>query len=153
MHAESLGSAVKRLTSKPMDIAPTYVSLMNVVGIIQRVHLKRGDEMKAYRRVTSVDEIADYEKYKTVFEWEPSEDVFSSSLVGSTLFSKLSKTLGVSQQELLEEMERRKNVLSWMRKRGIRSYNDVARIITEYYSRPDEFYKRRVEPVASSDHS
>jgi flagellar protein FlaI len=153
MHAESLGSAVKRLTSKPMDIAPTYVSLMNVVGIIQRVHLKRRGEMKAYRRITSVDEIADYEKYKTVFEWEPSEDVFSSSLVGSTLFSKLSKNLGVSQQELFEEMERRKNVLSWMRKRGIRSYNDVARIITEYYSRPDEFYKRRVEPVASSDNS
>jgi len=153
MHAESLGSAVKRLTSKPMDIAPAYISLMNVVGIIQRVHQKRHGEMKAYRRITSVDEIADYEKYKKVFEWEPAEDAFSSSLVGSTLFSKLSKSLGVSQQELFEEMERRKNVLSWMRKRGIRSYNAVARIITEYYSRPDEFYKRRVEPVASTDHS
>jgi flagellar protein FlaI len=153
MHAESLSSAVKRLTQKPMDIAPAYIPLMNVVGIIQRVHQKRHGEMKAYRRITSVDEIADYEKYKTVFEWEPSEDAFSSSLVGSALFSKLSKSLGVSQQELFEEMERRTNVLSWMRKRGIRSYNAVARIITEYYSRPDEFYKRRVEPVASTDHS
>jgi flagellar protein FlaI len=152
MHAESLDSAVKRLTQKPMDIAPAYIPLMNVVGIIQRVHLKKRGGMKAYRRITSVDEIADYEKYKKAFEWKPAEDTFGSSLIGSTLFSKLSRNLGVSQQDLIEEMERRKNVLSWMRKREIRSYRDVARTITEYYSRPDEFYKRRVEPVASTEH-
>ncbi len=153
MHAESVGSAVKRLTQKPMDIAPAYIPLMNVISIIQRVHLKKRGEMKAFRRMTSVEEIADYEKYNTMFEWKPVDDTFDFSLHGSTLFAKLSKNLGVSQQDLIEEMERRKNVLGWMRKRSIRSYHDVARIITEYYSRPDEFYRRRVEPVAASDHS
>ncbi|UCE16027.1 MAG: type II/IV secretion system ATPase subunit [Candidatus Bathyarchaeota archaeon] len=153
MHAESLDSVVKRLTQKPMDIAPAYIPLMNVVAIIQRVHLKKRGEMKAYRRVTSVEEIVDYEDYNKTFEWKPAEDIFSSSLIGSTLFSKLSKNLGVSQQDLLEEMERRKNVLSWMQRRGIRSYHDVARIIMEYYSRPNEFYKRKVEPVVSAEYS
>ena len=42
MHAENLDSAVKRLTSKPMDIAPAYIPLMNIVLSIQRVHLVKG---------------------------------------------------------------------------------------------------------------
>jgi flagellar protein FlaI len=150
MHAESVNSAVKRLTQKPMDIAPAYIPLMNVVGIIRRVHLPKAGEMKAYRRITSVDEIADYEKYGKVFEWEPTEDVFGSSLSQSLLLSKLSKGLGVSQQDLIDEIERRKNVLSWMRRRNIRSYTDVSQTITEYYSRPKKFYEKKVEPVVSA---
>ncbi len=150
MHAESVSSAIKRLTQKPMDIAPAYIPLMNVVGIIRRVHLPEAGEMKAYRRMTSVDEIADYEKYNKVFEWNPTEDVFSPSLSKSVLFSDMSKRLGVSRQYLIDELGRRKNVLSWMRRRNIRSYVDVSRIITEYYSRPEEFYKRKVEPIVSA---
>ncbi|MDH5437293.1 MAG: type II/IV secretion system ATPase subunit [Candidatus Bathyarchaeota archaeon] len=150
MHAESLNSAVRRLTQKPMDIAPAYIPLMNLVGIIRRVHLPKAGEMKAYRRITSVDEIADYEKYQKVFEWEPASDNFSSSLSRSLLLSDMSKRLGVSQHDLTEEMERRKNVLGWMRRRNIRSYRDVAQVITEYYSRPKEFYEKKVEPVVSA---
>jgi len=150
MHAESLSSAVKRLTQRPMDIAPAYIPLMNVVGMIRRVHLPKAGEMKAYRRITSVEEIADYEEYKTVFEWDPAKDAFPSSLNKSILLSTTSKRLGVSQQDLIEEIERRKNVLSWMRRRNIRSYHDVAQTITEYYSRPKDFYEKKVEPVVSA---
>jgi len=41
-------------------------------------------------------------------------------------------------------------VLAWMRSKNIRSYKDVARIITEYYSRPEEFYERRVGDFAAN---
>jgi flagellar protein FlaI len=103
--------------------------------------------------MTSIDEIADYENYHKAFEWDPAQDIFNSSLGNSALINKLSKHLGVSQLDLMEEMARRRNVLAWMRTRKIRSYNDVAAIIAEYYSRPEEFYKRRVEPTVSVQHS
>jgi flagellar protein FlaI len=61
MHAENLDSAVKRLTSKPMEIAPAYIPLMNIVLSIQRIHLIKNGEKKAYRRVINVNEIIDYE--------------------------------------------------------------------------------------------
>ena len=51
---------------------------------------------------------------------------------------------GLSWKELMEEMKRRENVLRWMRERNIRSYRDVAGIITEYNAKPDEFYEREV---------
>lgn len=144
MHAETVDSAVKRLTSKPMDIAPAYIPLMNIISVVHRVHLQKTGDVKAFRRLTSVEEVVDYEKYKTVFEWKPPIDAFNSTPEGSAVFSGISKRLGIDEQELFEEFERRKNVLAWMRKQSIRSYRDVAGIITEYYSRPKEFYKRRV---------
>jgi flagellar protein FlaI len=150
MHADSVESAVKRLTSKPMDIAPAYMPLMNIVASIRRVHLTEEGEMKAYRRVVSVDEVADYEQYKNTFKWRPVTDDFSNSVHDGIMLQKIGAARGLSRVEIDEELERRKNVLHWMRERNIRSYKDVAAILTEYYSRPKEFYEREVEAYASA---
>ncbi|MDH5782845.1 MAG: type II/IV secretion system ATPase subunit [Candidatus Bathyarchaeota archaeon] len=150
MHAENVDTAVKRLTQKPMDIAPAYIPLMNLISVVHRVHLAKAGEFKAYRRLTSVDEIVDYEDYRNVFTWKPTKDIFDSSIEKSALLPAISKHSGLSKEELIEEIKRRKNVLSWMRKHNIRSYRDVAEIITEYYSRPKEFYTKKVEKLVSA---
>jgi flagellar protein FlaI len=153
MHADSVDSAVKRLTQKPMDIAPAYMALMNIVASIKRVHLPEEGEMKAYRRVVSIDEVADYEKYSNTFKWRPVTDDFSNSVFSGVMLPKICEIQGSTEDEMTEELERRKNVLHWMRERNIRSYKDVADILTEYYSRPKEFYEREVETYASTRHS
>jgi len=142
MHAENLDSAVKRLTQKPMDIAPAYIPLMNIVLSIQRVHLMKARERKACRRVMNVNEIADYEDYRTVFKWNPAKDEHIQSLNKSVMLSHISERLGVSRKDLLDEVEKRKQVLRWMRERNIRSYKDVAAIIAEYYARPEQVYEK-----------
>jgi hypothetical protein len=113
--------------------------------VVHRVHLPKTGEMRAYRRMTTVQEIAEYEKYREVISWKPANDTFTSSINKGTLLPYLSKRLGRSEEELLTEVERHKNVLIWMRKHNIRSYRDVSAIITEYYSRPKEFYEKRVK--------
>jgi len=148
MHATDIDAAVKRLTSKPMDIAPAYVPLMNVVASVQRVHLETTGEMRAYRRIVSVDEIADYEDYRNVFKWKPATDSFDASIKKGKMLSSVSENIGKSEKEIIEELQRRQNVLHWMRKRNIRSYKDVASVIAEYYARPKEFYKEEVEAEA-----
>jgi len=142
MHAENLDSAVKRLTSKPMDIAPAYIPLMNIVLSIQRVHLVKGVEKKAYRRVMNVNEIADYEDYRGVFKWHPTKDEYLSTFGKSMMLSAISESVGASKKELLDEIGRRKDILHWMRDRNIRSYKDVAAIIAEYYARPKQIYEK-----------
>jgi len=142
MHAENLDSAVKRLTQKPMDIAPAYIPLMHLVLSIQRVHLTKGSEKKAYRRVMNVNEIADYEDYRCSFRWHPTKDDHISTFDKSVLLQGISERVGASNKELIEEMSRRKDVLHWMRERNIRSYKDVAAIIAEYYARPKQIYEK-----------
>jgi len=168
MHADSLDSAVKRLTQKPMDISPAYIPLMNIVLSVQRVHLTEGEERKAYRRILNVNEIGDYEDYKRVFKWNPTKDeqepFFNKSVLlsaisrvfkwnptkdehqpffnKSVLLSAISESVGASKEELLAEIDRRKDVLRWMRESNIRSYRDVAAVIAEYYARPETVYER-----------
>ena len=155
MHAENLDSAVKRLTSKPMDISPAYIPLMNIVFSIQRVHMTKNNEKKAYRRVINVNEIADYEDYRTSFKWYPAKDEHISALDDSIILSSIAERQGVSKSNLLEELSRRKDVLHWMRERNIRSYKDVASIIAEYYARPKQIHEKilageEVRAVAAS---
>jgi hypothetical protein len=40
-----------------------------------------------------------------------------------------------------------------MRDRHIRSYKDVAGVITEYNAKPEEFYDREVLPNAPNEHT
>jgi archaeal flagellar protein FlaI len=155
MHAENLDSAVKRLTQKPMEISPAYIPLMNVVISVQRVHLVKNGIKKAYRRILSANEIVGYENYMNIFSWDPIIDQQIASLDNSALLSSFSKRLGVTTQDLLDEMKKRSNVLHWMREQKIRSYKEVAAIIAEYYARPKEIYQKilageEVKPVAAS---
>lgn len=141
MHAETIDTAVKRLTSKPMDISPAYIPLMNLVLSIQRVHLTKGaEEKKAYRRIMNIHEVADYDDYRCTFKWHPTKDKQLPAFNKSIMLSAISERIGVGKPELLVEMNRRKDVLHWMRERNIRSYKDVAAIIAEYYAIPEQIY-------------
>jgi flagellar protein FlaI len=142
MHAENLESAVKRLTQKPMDISPAYIPLMNIVLSVQRVHLVKNNERKAYRRVLNVNEIVDYQDYRTIFKWHPNKDQHIPTLEKSIILSGISEGLGVSRKDLITEIEKRKVVLHWMREHSIRSYKDVAAIIAEYFARPKQIYDK-----------
>ena len=155
MHAENLDSAVKRLTQKPMEISPAYIPLMNLVISVQRVHIVKNGIKKAYRRILSVNEIVGYENYLNPFRWDPIKDEQIITIDKSALLSSFSKRLGITTQDLLDEMKRRSDVLHWMREQKIRSYKEVASIIAEYYARPKEFYQKilageEVKPVAAS---
>jgi flagellar protein FlaI len=142
MHAENLDSAVKRLTQKPMDISPAYIPLMNIVIPIQRVHLVKNNEKKAYRRVITVNEIADYEDYRTPCRWQPAQDEHLIDFDESSLLTSIADRQGISKKDLIAEIGRRKDVLHWMRERNIRSYKDVAAIVAEYYARPKHIYSK-----------
>ena len=142
MHAENLGSAIKRLTQKPMEISPAYIPLMNIVLSIQRVHLTKNGVKRAYRRVINVNEIADYEDYRTSFSWQPAKDEHKIDLERSVLLESMAERQGITKQDLIDEIYRRRDVLHWMRERNIRSYKDVAAIIAEYYARPKNIYEK-----------
>jgi flagellar protein FlaI len=142
MHAENLDSAVKRLTSKPMDIAPTYIQLMNLILSVQRVHLVKEGERRVNRRVMTVDEIVNYENYRSTFKWDPVKDEHNSFLDNSAILENISEKIGITKEKMRAEIKRRVDVLSWMRKQNIRSYKDVAAVIAEYATEPLEFYAK-----------
>ena len=138
-----------------MDISPAYIPLMNIVLSIQRVHLTKNNEKRAYRRVITVNEIEDYENYRMPCKWNPVKDEHVMDFDKSTLLSSIAERQGVTKKDLIEEISRRRDVLHWMRERNVRSYKDVAAIVAEYYARPKHIYEKvlageEVKAVAAS---
>ena len=137
LHAESIDAAVKRLTSPPMNIPPSYIPLINVAMVIKRVI--RTDETgrpRPVRRITNIWEIEDYEKYREVARWDPIRDTFNLKLNDSIVLKRISDLTGKSIEALIEEIARRKAILEWLAANRIRSYREVATYVQKYYVNP-----------------
>jgi len=76
-----------------------------------------------------------------VFRWRASEDKFEF-LGHSSLLEDHMKKLDLSEEDVRRELQRRKTVLEWMVKKGIRKHTEVANVIREYYANPSRVYQR-----------
>ena len=144
MHADNLDYGIKRLTSPPMNISETYIPLMNVAAMIERVPLNATDDSSPTfgRRMRNLWEVKDLGEYINVSEWEPSTDTYVVHADESYILGRLAAKSGTKRSELMMEMERRKEVLSWMVKTGKRGVKEVSKIIAEYYSDPESTVMR-----------
>ena len=147
IHAENLGYTVKRLTSRPMNVAETYIPLLNVAPLIERVRLpvsKIGGATFG-RRIKSLTEIVEYGKYRTICEWNPVTDVFEVDLEKSFLLQKIAERHGLTLKDVLEENQNRVNFLRDLRVRGIKNNVEIAKDITNYYAKLDYLGVQRNE--------
>lgn len=137
LHAESIDAAVKRLTSPPMNIPPSYIPLVNVALLIRRVTLvdEKG-RLRPARKITNVWEIRDFGEYEEVARWDPAKNRFNVRLDNSLVLSKVTELTGKTKEELLEELVRRKMLLEWLVATRRTAYKDVATWVQKYYLDP-----------------
>lgn len=137
LHAESIDAAVKRLTSKPMDIPESYIPLINFALVIKRVSLvdERG-RVRPARKITNVWEIRDFGEYEEVARWDPARNRFELKLGRSLVLQKISDLTGKPVETLMDEIALRKAVLEWLVASRKTAYRDVATYIQKYYLNP-----------------
>ncbi len=137
MHADSVKSIVYRLENPPIGIPRVLIQALNLVAIHKQLKVKE----KRVRRITELVEIIDIEPTtleivtNQVFRWNPRTDTF---VYGghSNLYEKIMDMEDLSRDEVLEERDRRAEIISWMVKNGVRKFWDVARVVGEYYEDP-----------------
>jgi flagellar protein FlaI len=146
LHAESVEAAMNRLESEPMNIPKTLIAMTNVIMVMGRMEI----DGRPARRVNTTTEVLGLNPEKTsirteeIFNWNLRFDKFVSS-GKSALLEKQANKLGISEEEVKRELNRRQAILEWMARVGIRRYTDVANIIREYYASPERvFQKARV---------
>jgi flagellar protein FlaI len=105
---------------------------------------------KPARRASTTAEVVELDPKRkniiteNVFRWNPREDRFAFSGHSTLLERQMSKAC-ISEEEVRRELHKRKTVLEWMVREGIRRYTDVANVIREYYADPNRvFQKARV---------
>jgi flagellar protein FlaI len=134
LHAENLDYAIKRLTSPPMNVAKTYVPLINVAAIQERLQLPNSKSDVTFgRRLKAIVEVVDYGEYRTIATWNPLNDRFQVDLNNSELLRKIALRHGITMKDVLEEIENRATLLRDLKIKGVRKNVDVANFITNYY--------------------
>ena len=143
IHAESVEAVMNRLESEPMNIPKPLVAMIDVIMIMGRTEM----EEKPARRATTTTEVLELDRQtriiptEEVFSWNPVEDKFVFS-GHSSLLEKHMKKLGITEAKVKRELRRRRIVLEWLVRKGIRRYSDVASVIREYYANPKRVYQK-----------
>lgn len=145
LHADDVESAVQRLTSKPMDVAPIHMKFLDLMYVVRNTSVMDPITRKTSRtrRVLSVTEILDYGKYNRIFEWDPATDqqmLIKGSFMGSEKLKTISKDSGKSLDELIEDIRRREVILHWLQRHQIRNFKELGRIFEKYHERRGDFY-------------
>ncbi|MFQ5836766.1 MAG: type II/IV secretion system ATPase subunit [Candidatus Bathyarchaeia archaeon] len=143
IHGESVSSVIHRLGSEPMNIPRPLLTMIDAVTVQLRTEV----DGKPARRTRTVTEIIGLDPRtqelltNEVYRWDAKRDVFLYSGRSYILEEKM-KRMGLSEEEVREELHRRKTVLDWMVKKGIRRYTDVVSVIREYYANPARVYRK-----------
>ncbi len=142
LHAESVEAVINRLTSEPMNIPKPLIAMTNVIMVMSRTEI----DGKPARRTGTTAEIAGFTPEtgittEEVFHWNQRFDAFSYD-GHSSILERQMKKMGISEEDVRRELNRRQTVLDWMTSRGIRRYTEVAGIIREYYANPDRIFQK-----------
>jgi len=133
MHGDSVDNAVKRLTSPPMNVSKDYVPLMNVCIVMGRVGLPRQKEGLTFgRRIRSVSEIMEGDRFVTVSEWDPASDTYNTNIEGSELLEIIGSRQGLTKEEVVQEINRREEIMAFLFKANLSSQSEVTRTLINY---------------------
>ena len=143
IHGESASSVIHRLGSEPMNIPKPLLTMIDAITVQLRTEING----KPVRRTRAVTEIVGLDP-KTrelltneVYRWDARHDTFEYSGHSHILEEKMNRN-GLNEKEVLEELHKRKTVLDWMVKKGIRKYTDVVSVIRDYYADPTRVFRK-----------
>ena len=147
IHAEDVETVEKRLLTKPMNIPPMLIPMMNAIVLIGRTKLNETTVRRVLdvSEITGVDERSGRAAFKEIYKWEPESDSYilsPRSANESYIFEKITELKHIPIENLLNELERREHVLRWMVRKNIKSYDEVANVVRRYYADPNDVYNR-----------
>ncbi len=143
IHAENIDAAIKRLTSPPMNIPESYIPLINIALMIERVSIKdREGKTRVARRVTRIWEVSKEGVPISIGRWSPSIDAIQLSTESSEILKMLASSAELDVEDIYGEIEKRARIMEWLYYKGIRDYRDIASVIYKYYRDPSPILER-----------
>lgn len=139
-HASTAQNAINRLTSDPLDITEQMASALDLIAVQRQVSIegegmgpRRNKSLSEVRSPDGSDETIDIVE---LFSWDPESDQITESLdymQNSRVLQQVSDARGWSMERVLEEMDKRREVLSYMVDTGITDHDEVVGTTARFY--------------------
>jgi archaeal flagellar protein FlaI len=142
MHADSVDTLIRRLQTPPISLSPTLVNSLDCVAVASHAIVGQRET----RRVREIVEIVNVNKdgtalINTPFVWNPEKDIFYYKRQSKAL-EKISVKQGIPMERLMRELITRAKLLYELYKRKIFGFDEVAKIVNDYYKNPLEVINR-----------
>ncbi len=142
IHADSVDTVIKRLETPPIELSPTLINTLDAVAIMRHAIVNK----EQTRRLSSIVEIVNVDQQgiamtNTPFIWDPKQDKFYFKKE-SKVFDKIQKRYGVDKKELDRELSVRTKLIYSVFKNGVFEFNEIQKLINDYYKHPDEVLSR-----------
>jgi len=138
MHADSVDTVIKRLETPPIELSPTLLNVLDCICIMTHAVAQKYET----RKLKEIVEIINVTNEgiaitNTPFVWDPAEDKFYFKK-NSKIFEKISKTYGITMNELQSEFRKRVQLIYKMYENKIFGFQEFQDMITQYYKKPAE---------------
>jgi flagellar protein FlaI len=126
-----------------MNIPHTQVENLNAISIVRRLVVNN----ISLRRTISVSEMIGWDKEKDdfkiqeIFRWDAEKDIYVRQ-GRSPLLDKIAAQWGYSPEEIDQELQMRQTILEYMVRKHIRSYEEVSKLVLDYFSDPQQIYRK-----------
>ena len=149
VHASNLHALIQRLENPPISLPRTLLTSLDLVVFLNSVTV----EGSPARRITNVTEIikldAETNRLVTItpFRWSSGgNDIFETN-GGSSLLNKIKIQNGWDDERLNQELNNRMFILNWMKRKNLRSYKEVGKIVKEYRKEPETLMRKIREDI------
>ncbi len=143
LHSNTARETITRLVNPPMDVPNIMIPALDFIIMQNRMYRPEGGSI---RRITEVAEVVGMEEgnvqLNRIFEWNNVSDKVEYVGIASQTLRALADLRAISITEIEEEIEKRRLVLEYMADKNIRSIDEVAEYVNDYYRDSDEVLER-----------
>ncbi|MFH1722262.1 MAG: ATPase, T2SS/T4P/T4SS family [Candidatus Altiarchaeota archaeon] len=139
VHADTCQQTLRRLVNPPLAIPKILMDAVNLNVVLFR------NRRLGIRKVFQVGEFittdeGDFVDVKTniIYRWRPRRDDFIKHAQQTRIGEDLMRDLGITKDELEEELTQKQKIIEWFAENKIRGIDDVGKTMKFFYQHPDE---------------
>jgi archaeal flagellar protein FlaI len=137
IHADTCEQTITRITNPPIDIPHSMLEAVHLNVVMFR------DRRRGMRRIFEVGEfVPDEDKRRTgdlkykpniIYRWDARDDKILPNVEPMRLFTELYRHTGLTRAEVVEDINLKRGILTWMVEHKLRKIDEVGKVFNRYY--------------------
>ncbi len=138
LHANSDRDTVRRLENAPMNVPHSLIPLVDIIVVQNRLRFSGNETKRRVVQVSEVSSLDDRVALNEIFAWNPESRSLERTKLPIQSKEKLAAVTAKSINDVSDEIERRKAVLSYLVSHGISQNDDVCKFMDSFYAKMNE---------------
>lgn len=139
-HGGSVDAVINRFVNDPINVAPAQFAAIDLICLQEQFHVD-GERRRRTKSIVEIGEFSRENEHVTrnrLYEWDAANEEYIRTADSSNLLEDIRERRGWDDPEQLwDEFNRKQVVLSYLIRKGIQDYGDVAAVIQGYMRDPE----------------